>query len=632
MSYLSIKKKLALVVTLVALSVAFVIGFSSVYSSRSIIEHRMTEIELPAQVGLVANHFSEKITSLMMASQQLSESHFIEQWVNSGQQNDTVLVEELNRIKSQYGLVTASWANRKTAEYWNQDGFLRILNKQQDAWFFGFTQSRDTFSISIFQEPSGDIKMFVNHQQINGLGMAGLAKSITDMQTMLASVTLAETGNVFITDSNGLVKLHQDTSLAGSAKLDSLFDAPLSYALLNGQNYNWLETKKDGIETIVAASPIGSSGLYVIAQVPKKEVFAEIVTLTWNILSITILVAALASIVGWLFARSISAPIARITKLFKELGQGQAKLDYRLPKEEQIELAELAEGFNAFLSKIDSAMHNVAIQSEDVRMSAERLLSQAKASSKQALGQKDQTTSVSAAVTQMGATVQDIANNAANAAGYTQTGKEQNELVKTQVTQSKQAIEVLSDDINSVSGEVNALVEKTNVIGSILDEIHSISEQTNLLALNAAIESARAGEHGRGFAVVADEVRNLAQRTSQSTDRIQVMITELSQISGRVISDIDKATYSASGSVEDMAKASDVLCELSDNVELINDMATLIATATEQQTSVVEEVGFNIRNIADSTDDLSDKQLSAEQEIANLKTAAHNLDKLVKSF
>ena len=67
---------------------------------------------------------------------------------------------------------------------------------------------------------------------------------------------------------------------------------------------------------------------------------------------------------------------------------------------------------------------------------------------------------------------------------------------------------------------MQALSEKSDAIGMVLDVISDIAEQTNLLALNAAIEAARAGESGRGFAVVADEVRGLAQRTHESTRKI----------------------------------------------------------------------------------------------------------------
>ena len=104
----------------------------------------------------------------------------------------------------------------------------------------------------------------------------------------------------------------------------------------------------------------------------------------------------------------------------------------------------------------------------------------------------------------MGATISEIASNAATAADTANQASDNTQTGRQVVTQAKEVISRLAGDVETTSMVVTQLATTTKDIGSILDVIRDISEQTNLLALNAAIEAARAGEQGRGFAVVAD--------------------------------------------------------------------------------------------------------------------------------
>lgn len=630
---LTITQKITILGSTIAICVAALIGLTSLYSSEDIIERRMIESELPSKLHSISNQIGGEINELLGAAQQLSSNEFILEWARSNNQDDTLLLKELNRVAKQFDLATASWANRDTAQYWNQHGFLRVLkNDAADGWFFGFTNSNNPYSISIYQESPTDVKMFVNHQQTNGLGLAGLAKSITDMQKLLQQFKIEQTGFVFIADKSGLIQLHKDANKVAKVNIDTLYGSNVHSTLYNPSGFAITELSLNNEATFLAAMPIANTDLYVLAQVPKSEVFATVGTLEWQIFTFTLVIALVASLLSYLLARSLASPLSDMAELFSRLGSGDANLAYRLPESNQPELNNLSHGFNQFIHKIETAIKQVANESTEIRQSSNHVFEQAKNNSQSIDNQKEQTISVAAAINEMGATVQEIAQSAANAAKLTQSSQENTSQSHQQVLQSQATISALATDIDGITEQVTLLSKKTIDIASIVDSIRGISEQTNLLALNAAIESARAGEHGRGFAVVADEVRALANRTSQSTTEIQSMIEELTTISEDVVNDISQSKQKAQQSVGAMQSSVELLDAISETANQINDMATLIATATEQQSNVVADVGRNIEQISEISDRAMNEQINTEQAIRDLANSAQALDALVATF
>lgn len=627
---LSIRGKIALVTSLLAVVICVTLGFAATYTSKTIVQHKTLNSELPAKLKEVRNFISEEMSVLLQATEQLATNAFVLNWVNSGDKSDVTLINELNRIIKQYGLETASFANRNTAEYWNQNGFLKVLTPEEDGWFYGFRNSGNATSTSIFQESGGKQVMYVNYQQLNGVGLAGVAKTTDNLISMLSQFTLEQTGFVFVVDNQGVIRLHKNKSLIGKSLSLIYPGSTISLSLNQEVNINQIDI--DGDETLVAVSPVKQAKLFVVAQVPVKEVYAEVSGLAWQIFVISIFVALIAIVIGFMTSRPISKPIEQIGRLFGELGRGQADLSYRIPNTKQKELNELANGFNEFIAKIDQAINSLLKQTEYIRLCVQDSQNLAAVNNEKIKEQKDRTLSVASAITEMSASLDDVVNSTANTVEHTTTSLKQTSDSKEQVSLSEKQIADLASNISTVTNSMETLVQKTQDIGTILDVIRSISEQTNLLALNAAIESARAGEHGRGFAVVADEVRGLAQRTSSSTDEIHRVIEELKVTALDVSQQVSQAEAEAHKNVETMKQTEGLLDLASNSAEQINEMSSFIASVTEQQSSVLGEINRDVENISELANESTDTYQAVIQQIAQLNDICRTLDSISKSF
>ena len=170
---------------------------------------------------------------------------------------------------------------------------------------------------------------------------------------------------------------------------------------------------------------------------------------------------------------------------------------------------------------------------------------------------------------------------------------------KAEIDGTIELIRRLSTQAEQTAGIIADLKSETDSISSVLDVIRGIAEQTNLLALNAAIEAARAGDHGRGFAVVASEVRVLAQKTQESTGDIQQMIANLQAGSDRAARSMQDTLGTVQTGASNVVRAGELLARIAEGVTGISDRNMQIASATEEQSLVAEDINRNVMQIND---------------------------------
>jgi len=246
--------------------------------------------------------------------------------------------------------------------------------------------------------------------------------------------------------------------------------------------------------------------------------------------------------------------------------------------------------------------------------------------------QREETEQTASAITEMTVSIQEVTESVNSNA---REAEEANQLAGIGSERSSEALVAIEQLVNSVNGigrTISELGESTNSIGEATSLISEIADQTNLLALNAAIEAARAGDHGRGFAVVADEVRSLAQRTRESTIRIQGVIDQFrTQVDSAVQATRDGEAVAGQG-LEKVQEAENSLRDIVTSIQTISGSFINMSAAFEEQSQVSEGINRQIISIAELADRSDEQGTAARESSDKVSVMSRGLKDLVARF
>jgi methyl-accepting chemotaxis protein len=621
------------------LSILIVVGIYTLVVNR-LAQSYLVEQALPSSIEATRNDIERILVQPLTAAKDIASNSMVRDWLAAGEDSGKLagFAQYLEGIRAEHKAFTALIIGTESNHYITEKGLDRTLSRDKpaDAWFYSFLDSDQPRTLNIDNDgATGELALFIDlkvEQAGKVVGVAGLGLSMKELSELIHNFSFGERGKVYLVRSDGLIQVHPEAQFSGKRTLSEQIGTEAAQALLGHKNAVNSSFQRDGEDFLAFSLPLRDLGWTLVAEVPQSQIYAEARKAMWMSGGIGLLVALVClALIVWL-ARGLVRPIRQVTAALVAIGSGGGDLTQRLDSSRGDELGDLARGFNRFLDSQRAMIGEVLTTSDHLRTAVGQVAKVVENTAERSGRQQEMTDMVATAVHEMGLTVQEIAQNAGNAAFASQAARDEALQAREVVGGSIRHIESMSDEIGVAAGAVGELAQQVASIDSVLAVIRGVSEQTNLLALNAAIEAARAGDMGRGFAVVADEVRTLARRTQASTDEIQLMIGSLKQGAENAVSSMRTGQAATGTGVESSQRTGASLTAITGQVERISDMNHQVATATEEQSAVTEEINRNVQGISDLARATAGEVRACREDCRMLQTLADDLARQMGGF
>lgn len=614
---MSIRQKLLLSMAssmVIFLIISSALGF---YMTKTSVRERTINVELPAVVGEIRNEILRKIAIPLTNAQSIANNSYLLDWERQGYGDAGVEAwkKYATSLKEATGAASVFWVSADSGKYFTEAGYLHDISRDSpnDQWFYqGFMANNRPYTLEIDKNSNADSYiMFINVRFDAGggkSGAAGLGLSIDSLANAVRTFKVGESGSVYLVRSNGMILIHQDSTLVdGKHNFSDLpgMNKEIGEKILSKEKLSIVEYKSGEGDKIIASSYLPEIDAYVIVQVPENEVFGWVRnTAKITVLATSVIGGGIGLIVIFLVSHAIAAPVRRAAKMLSDIADGNGDLTRRMPVETGDEIGALASAFNRFAASLERMVSEVRLAADSISTASTEVaqgnydLSHRTEQTASALQQ------AALSLSELTASVQSNAQSTKNAGQLAQVAKDVAERGGAAVGQ--------------VVATMNGINEASEKIADIIGVIDGIAFQTNILALNAAVEAARAGDQGRGFAVVAAEVRALAGRSSAAAKEIRSLITN----------SVDQVS---NGSIQ-VAQAGVTMQELRESVLRVSTIIDEIRLASNQQDSEISNINASIGDLDMATQQNSALVEESAAAASSLKEQAGRLLKEVGEF
>ncbi|MBT8110769.1 MAG: methyl-accepting chemotaxis protein [Gammaproteobacteria bacterium] len=235
-------------------------------------------------------------------------------------------------------------------------------------------------------------------------------------------------------------------------------------------------------------------------------------------------------------------------------------------------------------------------------------------------------------IVSMAASIEEVSGNAERSSDVARHSVEVAHKGGEAVRRTIDGMNAIRETIQETSKRIKRLGESSQEIGNIVELINDIAEQTNILALNASIQASMAGEAGRGFAVVADEVQRLAERSTNATKQIEVLVRTIQSDTNEAVVSMERSTTDVVGGALLAENAGAALDEIEQVSNQIASLVQNISSSARQQAGSAADVTRRTTRLREIGDQTGQATTATANSISKLSELATQLRKTVEGF